>query len=133
MLSTDMMEAKKGDITIVDFEPVTVEMFLRYLYESELPPLNMKQASDLMGIADKYNVRPLVTTCKDYLLNNLRPDNLVEVLILGYLCKEDELKDAAISMLGKEIGPLGKLKDWSKLEGYPKLCLEIAEKKWEED
>ena len=52
-----------------------------------------------------------IHACKDYLLNNLRPDNLVQVLILGYLCKDDALKDAAISMMCKNVGPLGKLKD----------------------
>ena len=124
MLTHDMKESNGGKIEITDAEPETVEMFLGYLYESELPPLNVEQASNLILMADKYNVRALVTACQDYLLKNLKNDNLVQVLILGYLCKQDGLKDAAISMMCKNVGPLDELKDWSKLRGYPELLFE---------
>ena len=51
----------------------------------------------------------------------------VQVAILGHLCKEDELKGAAISMMTKEVGLLRNLKDWKKVAGYPELLMEIAE------
>ena len=127
MLSHDTKEANGGKIEIEDAEPDTVEMFLGYLYESELPPLNTEKASNLMMIADKYNIHALVTACQGFLLINLKVDNVVQVGILGYLCKRDELKDAAISMMCRKIGPLGKLKDWSELKKYPEFLMEIAE------
>ena len=129
MLTHDTKEAKEGKIEITDAKQETVAAFLGYLYESVLPPLDMEQASSLIMMADKYNVSALVNACKDYLQSNLRPDNLVQVLILGYHCKIDSLKDAAIEMMCKKIGPLGKLKDWTSLTKYPELLLEVAEKK----
>ena len=129
MLTHDMKESNGGKIEIADAEPETVDMFLGYLYEAKVPSLNVEQASDLMMMADKYNITALVNECKDYLQCNLRPDNLVQVLILGYHCKIDALKDAAIEMMCKKIGPLGKLKDWSSLKKYPELLMEVAEKK----
>ena len=129
MLTHDTKEAKDGKIEITDAEPETVDTFLRYLYEAKVPSLNVEQASDLMMMADKYNVTALVNACKDYLLCNLRLDNVVQVLILGHLCKIEALKDAAIAMMCKKIGPLGKLKDWSSLKKYPELLMEVAEKK----
>ena len=129
MLAHDTKEAKEGKIEITDAEPETVDMFLGYLYEAKVPSLNVEQASDLMMLADKYNVKALVNACKDFLQCNLGPDNLVQVLILGYHCKIDALKDAAIEMMCKKIGSLGKLKDWSSLKKYPELLMEVAEKK----
>ena len=127
MLTHDTKEAKEGKIEIDDAEPETVDTFLRYLYEAKVPSLNVEQASDLMMMADKYNVHALVAACQDYLLRNIKADNVVHILILGYLCEKDELKNAAISMMGKKVGPLKELEDWSKLEGYPKLLMEILD------
>ena len=128
MLTHDTKEAKEGKIEIDDAEPETVDTFLRYLYEAKVPSLiNVEQASDLMMMADKYNVHALVAACQDYLLRNIKADNVVHILILGYLCEKDELKNAAISMMGKKVGPLKELEDWSKLEDYPKLLMEILD------
>ena len=127
MLSHDTKEAKEGQIEITDADPETVENFLGYLYEAKVPSMNVEQASSLMMMADKYNVRALVAACQDHLLENIKDDNVVQILILGYLCKKDELKNAAISMMAKKVGPLKELEDWSKLEGYPKLLMEILD------
>ena len=37
------------------------------------------------------------------------------------------MKDAAISKMGKVVGPLSNIKDWKKLEAHPALALEIAD------
>ena len=48
--------------------------------------------------------------------------------IAGYLHDDDELKNAAISMMGREVGPLKELQNWHLLEKHPALSLEIAER-----
>ena len=128
MLAHDTKEAKECNIEIVDAEPDTVEAFLAFLYEFKLPPLNVEMAANLMLMGDKYNVPSLVAGCRSYFSKNLREDDLVKVAILGYLCKEDGVKDNAISMMGKIVGPLSTLKDWKKLEGHPALALEIVDR-----
>ena len=128
MLAHDTKEANDRNIEIVDAEPDTVEAFLVFLYEFKLPPLNVEMAANLMLMGDKYNVPSLVAGCRSYFSKNLREDDLVKAAILGYLCKEDGVKDAAISMMGKVVGPLSTLKDWKKLEAHPALALEIADR-----
>ena len=80
-----------------------------------------------MMMADKYDVRALREACRIRLLKDPRACDLVQVAIIGHLCKADELKNAAISKMGENVGPLSKLNGWSKLEGYPALALEIAD------
>ena len=128
MLEHDMKEANDRKIEIEDAEPDTVEAFLGYLYEPKVLHLDVELASNLMSMADKYNVHTLVKACQGYLWDNLGADNLVQVAIVGHLCKEDQLKDAAISkMISSEVRNLRSLKDWKKLAGYPELFMDIAE------
>ena len=122
-----MKEANDRKIEIEDAEPDTVEAFLGYLYEAKVPHLDVEQASNLMRMADKYNVPTLVKECQGYLCDNLRADNLVQVAIVGHLCKEDKLRDAAISKMINKVGNLRSLKDWKKIAGYPELFMDIAE------
>ena len=122
-----MKEANDRKIEIEDAEPDTVEAFLGYLYEPKVLHLEAELASNLMSMADKYNVHTLVKACQGYLCDNLRADNLVQVAIVGHLCGDEELKDAAISMMIRKVGNLRSLKDWKKVAGYPELFMEIAE------
>ena len=127
MLAHDTKEANDNNVDIEDANPDTVEIFLSYLYESKLPRLTTEETCSLMMMADKYNVRALADACRMCLLKDPQPCDLVQVAILGHLCKDNELKNAAISeMMGEDVGPLRKLKDWTKLQGYPALALNIA-------
>ena len=127
MLEHDMKEANDRKIEIEDAEPDTVEAFLGYLYEPKVLHLHVELASNLMSMADKYNVHTLVKACQGYLCGNLGADNLVQVAIVGHLCGDEELKDAAISMMITKVGNLRSLRDWKKLAGYPELFMDIAE------
>ena len=128
ILAHENRETNDNKIEIDDTNPDTVEIFLSYLYGSKLPHMNIEKASNLMMMADKYNVRALTEACRVYLLNDIQACNVVQVAILGYLCKDEELKKAAISKMGHDdVGPLRRLKDWSKLEEYSALALEIAD------
>ena len=127
MLMHDTKEAKEQRIEIEDVDPDTMEIFLEYIYGSKLPCLDKEQAYSLMIMGDKYNVGTLMQACQLYLLNNLQASNLVQVAILGYLVKDEKLKNAAISKMSGDVGPLRKLQDWSKLRNYPDLALDIAD------
>lgn len=109
---------------------VILGIFLQYLYESNLPPIKVFATEDscsLMMLASKYNVLALKEACRFILLKDPQACDLVQLAILGYSCKDEELKNAAISKMGEDMGPLRKLEGWAKLEGYPALALEIAD------
>ena len=88
---------------------------------------NAEQLRQLYQMAHKYDIPALMTACRLSITQNLQSSELVPCAILGHLCKDDELKSAALSQMGKEAGPLNRLKDAAMLEKYPALLLEIAE------
>ena len=94
-----------------------------------MPPSDREQLHKLYQMAHKYNIRALMTACRLTIMSELRSNELVETAILGYLCKDDELKKSTLSMMGREVGPLSELKNWALLEKYPALSLKIADQK----
>ena len=81
----------------------------------------------LYQLAQKYDVQALVKACRLFKVAELKAENLVGNAILGYLHNDNELKKAAISMMGKEVGPLKMLQDWGSLKKHPELLQEITE------
>ena len=101
----------------------------RFLYESKLPTfLGSTHCIKLYELAHYYDVQALRTACRIHMLRGMQSCNLVELAINGNHFNDDELKNAAISMMGKEHGPLSDLNDWECLEKHPALSLEIAER-----
>ena len=79
-------------------------------------------------MAHKYDISAMITACRLLMVKNLSSAYLVLAAIEGYLCKDDELKNAALSMMGKELLPLRDIPNWAKLEKFPALSLEIADR-----
>ena len=84
--------------------------------------------TQLYRMAHKYNISALITACRLVMVKYLRTGNAVLFAIEGYLCKDDKLKNAAISVMGKESLPLRNIPNWAALQKYPALSLEIADR-----
>ena len=130
MLTNETKEAKERKVEIKDVSPEVLELFLRFLYESKMPDLDATKPHpvELYKMAHKYDVQALWTACRLYILRFLHPGNLVTCAILGHIYNDDELKNAATSLMGKEVGPLSDLKNWDNLAKLPTLSLEIADR-----
>ena len=104
-------------------------MNFRFLYESKMPTIDTtNNGFELYKVAHKYDVGALRTACRIQLLRSLTASNLVAYAIYGHLYNDEELKNAAISMMGREVGPLKELRSWNFLEKHPALSLEIADR-----
>ena len=79
-------------------------------------------------MAHKYDISAMVTACQLLIIKDLSTANFVSAAVEGYLCKDDELKNAALSMMCKELMPLRDIPNWANLEKYPALSLEIADR-----
>ena len=93
-----------------------------------MPAFKGIQAFELYKLAHKYDVQALWTACRIYLLRFLEASMLVTCAIYGHLYNDEELKSAAISMMGKEVGPLKELNNWATLKKYPELLMEISDR-----
>ena len=79
-------------------------------------------------MAHKYDVQSLVMVCRLMILQQLQPNDMVETMILGHLCEDVELKDAALCMMDAEPGKISEVENWAALKKYPALSLEIADR-----
>ena len=110
MLSSQYRETSDNRMKIDDVTQETFAIFLGYLYVEPLPELNQKQASDLMIIADKYEVLLLKEICCGLLQESIENDgdfdSAVEIFQVAHKhhCTQ-ELIDTAFDVI----------KRWTKL------------------
>ena len=106
----------------------THALIFSYLYGHECTPLSFDEADSLLLLGEKYNVQGLVNICKKYLIKWMTPARSIRVAILGYLCNDRSLKEAAADAIqeiqGKKVSDV---EDWNLLEKYPKLSMEMLE------
>ena len=109
-------------------DPETHALLFRYLYGDECTPLSFEEADSLLLLGEKYNVQGLVNICKKYLIKWMTPARYIRVAILGYLCNDRSLKEAAADAIQEIRGKkVSEIEDWNLLEKYPKLSMEMLE------
>ena len=66
MFSSDMIEATKGKVEIVDTEADVFETFLKFLYTGTLEPFSLASDDRLSALADEYQVETLLALCRSF-------------------------------------------------------------------
>lgn len=144
-------EAVANEVHIEDFDSATVERFLRYIYGgfnmdladldrsrilssggdlrdlADVFDLTFQDADCLMMMSDKYNVKGLMDISRYILIKEMTVDNLYRAAILGDMCNDDVLKDAAMQKLIRSGKNIKGIEGWEALNEFPALSLEIAE------
>ncbi|GFY75413.1 TD and POZ domain-containing protein 4 [Trichonephila inaurata madagascariensis] len=95
MFSNDMMEKVQECVPVPDLEADTVRRMLLYMYTKALKDLHWESAMKLYAAADKYEIVALKTKCSSFLICNLCPSNLCEVLVLADMHADDNFKRVA--------------------------------------
>ena len=78
-----------------------------------------------MLMADKYDVRGLMDVSRRAIIDKLSTENLVRAAILGYLCSDDEVKNAAATKLSRSGKSIKEIEGWEELKKYPELSFEM--------
>ena len=114
-LIMDMTEAKSGEIKIVDCKAETMETFIYYLYNEDIKDVNMIN-TDLLHVADKYNVSGLTKFCSGHLKSNLSPKNALDVLLSAHKTNQEVLFRAASKFVYENKGQLAKTSAWKEMK-----------------
>ena len=111
---------------IVDFKAETVANMVYFMYhDSVVNEGNMD--SDLLIIAEKYNVLGLMNYCVKYFEENLSLENALDILVSSHLTNQKRLFDAATKFAIENKGRLVKTESWKELlETNPKLASKIT-------
>eukprot|EP00092_Neocalanus_flemingeri_P019833 GFUD01021483.1.p1 GENE.GFUD01021483.1~~GFUD01021483.1.p1 ORF type:complete len:354 (+),score=122.26 GFUD01021483.1:80-1141(+) len=82
MLTTDMVEKREKVVTINDWELEVVEELINYMYTATICP-KFAQLAELLALADKYSVAPLVALISSRLALNITPNTALELGVFG--------------------------------------------------
>lgn len=93
MFSTDMMEASKNSVEIVDLDPTILELLLSFMYNryregeewSNWDWKNGSRVSQLIDACEKYGMKELKDICFKNLGKELDLDNVGEVAVLMHM------------------------------------------------
>lgn len=125
MLTLDTKEKKEGIIRIEDTNAPSFEAFIKYLYTNEKIDKIEEVASDLVVLADKYDIQCLKKRCEIYLSGTINVDNATSLLIKADKYNCHLLKEQAIFFIKSQ---LYKLKEHlPDLQQDPHLLTELLQ------
>ena len=128
MLQAEMKEKQSKKIVIEDCNPRTVAQMLKFMYTGDISLDDMEDlTTDLLRVADKYQLDGLKEMCEEKICSNLSIENSIESLVLGDSHNESKLKKMALDLIAmnmKKIVDTDLYKDL--LAQRPALTLEIT-------
>ena len=102
-------------------------MLFSYIYGGDLRGIAFEDADRLMVLSDKYNIRGLMEVCSLVLIKKMTIENLYRAAILGYLCNDEVLKDAAMQKLVRSKKSIKEIEGWEELTKFPQLAFEMLD------
>ncbi|GLG92604.1 BTB/POZ domain-containing protein 9 [Gryllus bimaculatus] len=91
--------AEKSCINVSDMEPVVFRILLEYIYTDKVQLSSCEEAAGVLYAAKKYMMPHLARTCREYLVTNLRPSNVLSVFDFADEVQENALLEACIKVL----------------------------------
>ena len=116
------------EISENDFNSETMEQVLFYFYHGNVQDTKMIN-TDLLRVADKYEVIGLLDICTKYLESNLSLENALDVLVAAELTSQKALFDSAAKFVRENPGKMDKTGAYKEmLEKDPKFIAIVMAK-----
>ena len=104
MLQAGMKEKQTKEIFIKDFNSKTVAEMLYFMYTGDISLDDTEDMlSDLLRVADKYQLDDLKEMCEEKLVSNLSVENSIDSLVLGDSLNASKLKKMALDLVAKNM------------------------------
>ena len=120
---------KESQTLVVEIEDISAEVFqqvLQYLYTGTAKKMK-EMATELLVVADKYQIDPLKKECACALGKTLSAENAVGVLVLSHDHSCPDLQQYAMAFIAKNCKAVCARPEWMELmEKYPKLCFQTT-------
>jgi len=124
MFQSQMNEAVTNEIHVSDVSPAVFREMLNFIYTEQGPQYSEETTLELLSTADKYGIVDLRDRCVDCLVENLGPQNVIEVLLVAEQI-DDQLFDAAKSTFIQYKDILLQTPEWKELVAHPALLLSL--------
>jgi len=114
MFTSGMSESHTSKISIPNIKSHVFKALLQYIYCNEID-LDEQLALDLIPVVDEYLMKGLKGICEKYLCEQLRKDNVVDMLIVADRHEIEELKKSCFTMIQKNMGNIDESGEFMKL------------------
>ena len=104
MFSSGMLESTQNVVKIDDFSDDIVKGMLDYIYTGQTGSLP-ENASELLRIADKYQLLGLKEDCERVIEKNLTIENAAEILALAHIHSANKLKTRVMVFIERYVHP----------------------------
>lgn len=115
MFKDETSGKETGVITIPDCDPGAFKEFLRYVYSGRLQNISFRCAVGVFRIADKFNVKELISFCMDYIRQNMKAEDFFEVITLAEEYHYNKLHSAIQEFFNDNLGEIFKSDGWQNL------------------
>jgi len=102
MLTTDMVEKREKEVNITDWEVEVVEQMINYMYTATVSP-KFSRLAELLALADKYCIAPLVTLCSNQLALNITSNTALELGLFGETHSAEELLEKSAWFISQHL------------------------------
>ncbi|PKI42482.1 hypothetical protein CRG98_037155 [Punica granatum] len=127
MLENEMTESQSGTINITDASYEALRAFVNFMYTAEAC-IDEHLASELLVLAEKYQVKHLKSYCEKFLVSKLNWDNSVMSYSFAHQHNAKHLLDMALGLITENMDKLTRLDEYTELvEKAPRLVVEIYE------
>jgi len=127
MLESEMEESRSGIIKIYDVSYDVLRAFVHYMYTAEAL-LDEQMASDLLVLAEKYEVKHLKTFCEKFITSKVNNENAIAHYAFAHRHSAKQLLEASLSVLMDNMSTLADREEYKELvEKDPRLVVEIYE------
>ena len=72
--------------------------YLQYMHGNVFPS-SVPEVIEVMHVAEKSMVKPLISKCEDYLMNNLKLEYLIDIYLVARLYSKEEMKEEAYKLM----------------------------------
>ncbi|GBM88661.1 Speckle-type POZ protein [Araneus ventricosus] len=131
MMTNDMKEKDSDCIRVDDLEDDIMQQLLLFLYSDSIENLQWKSATQLYYAVYKYQIGKLKEVCSSFLVGNLTPTNVVELLLLADTHSDKNLKKSVDDFILEHDEKIFVSNEWEMLmETNPLLVIRTMQLKY---
>lgn len=113
MFSHDSKENLTGQIELEDSTPAAVNAMVTYLKKAQIPTGMQEDVLEIVKLAGRYLIDPLVRACENVMNNILAVDNAIQILIsIDQHNLNSELREIVTDFMKDNISDIMKEADW---------------------
>jgi len=103
MFSSNLLESVQNIVEVKEVDPNALEAFLYFMYTDKIEENHLQHASDLLVLANRYDVPDLKDMCTQTLAHNLTVQNAAGILSIADTTHTPILKRCALQFISENI------------------------------